>query len=442
MSKRLLSALIFVSILLLAGCDNTSQGQAPGTVLTTPPGPAPLSVYIIPSPAGASAQAQSTISAIDATTGKLRWHTTVNGQTQSFPRLAQNVVYIGASDGYVSALNASDGKLRWRSRLIVGISPLIERVDNGVVYVVLPTDSSAPYNGGSVLALNASNGSLKWRSSVQGIVEGVTPDALYVASGQTFYALNPASGKILWQFNTEIPIELAEVINGQVYVFAATLADPTSSNASLSGVVYTLNPSTGSLTWRYPAPNVQEPINFAGIHNGVLYLTDSDKPGVSTPDELLALITSDGSLKWRYQQSRLNNNGFDVPVQNGTVYVGGDDGSLYALSEQDGSLRWQRKPESDAFSIRMGDDEGIYVSSSNGSSILALSSTDGSTRWQYGEGSSARILQIGNGVLYGVASAAFNSLQQHFSIFALKASDGSALWKYDAGTAAVSAQVG
>jgi outer membrane protein assembly factor BamB len=441
MKKGLLLALIFLSMALLAGCNDANPAPS---VLTTPPPAAPLSIYLTSTVPGLLEQAPSTITALDAITGKQRWHYTIKQQMQSFSVLAQNVIYFGSGDGYVSALNAKDGKLRWHSKIIAGALPQVEAVNSGVVYLAVSEDQSNPYSG-SIFALNARDGSIKWESPIQGTIEGITADALYVASQQTFYALSRANGLALWQFQTDIPdgmSELAETLNGQLYVEVQTPFDPNNPTTISSAILYDLNASNGSLKWRYPGPKGQEPIMVAGTANGILYLADSDQPNVSTPDELLALNASDGSLKWRFQQANLAGNGLETAAQNGLVYLSGNDGTLYALSEQDGSLRWQSKPANGAFGLQTGTDGNLYASAYDEGLILALNSQDGSTRWKYGQASSFPIiLQMRNGILYGETSSNGTS-PLPTSLFALKTTDGSRLWNDTLAEGPTYAQIG
>jgi outer membrane protein assembly factor BamB len=443
MRKRLLQTLVILSMLLVVGCDSTGQSQTPAPILSTPPAPAPLSLYVS---ALDTLMQKSSISALDASTGKPRWQYNLSPQTQDRPILSQNVLYAGSSDGKVSALNASDGKLRWRSSLGKGAFPLIVGVKNGAVYVVLTPGQLSSYNiGGPILALNATNGSTKWKTRLQGTIVGVTQDTLYAASEQTLYALNAANGKVRWQFQAEEPIEWVQAVNGHIYVYTSNQSE-LGGGPAFAAVLYDLSPSDGSLVWRYPGQNYQEQIYLVGIENGVLYLTDSDQLATSSTqqpiqDELLALNASNGSLMWRYQQSELDSFGFGVAIEHGTIYIAGDDGTLYALNEPDGSLRWHSHVADEGFSIMLGDDGNLYASSPDQGSIFALSSQDGTILWQYGEALQASIITVINGVLYG-ATYRFPNATTDSLVFALKTTDGSKLWTYNAGTAQITPVLG
>ena len=56
----------------------------------------------------------SSLYAIDKTTGKLLWKFITGGPVHSSPAVYKNVVYFGSYDGFYYALNAKTGKLKWK----------------------------------------------------------------------------------------------------------------------------------------------------------------------------------------------------------------------------------------------------------------------------------------------------------------------------------------
>jgi outer membrane protein assembly factor BamB len=55
--------------------------------------------------------------AIDAKTGKERWHFKTGGAVTSSPAVAASVVFFTSRDGILYALNASDGKAIWKFQM-------------------------------------------------------------------------------------------------------------------------------------------------------------------------------------------------------------------------------------------------------------------------------------------------------------------------------------
>ena len=181
--------------------------------------------------------ANDTLLAIDAGTGKMRWH---QHRTPAFgmevagysgPALGTDKVYTAFSDGVVLAYSLVDGSEQWPSvdlaaeaeqstgedvprYLDVDTTPIVSRIAAGDVVFV------GSYAGG-VFALDAQNGSRAWvNDKVTGVTElmlweqpahpprnGDGPDTpaksiLLAASGLTgLWALDPNDGRTLWRRN-------------------------------------------------------------------------------------------------------------------------------------------------------------------------------------------------------------------------------------------------
>ncbi|MFA5191496.1 MAG: PQQ-binding-like beta-propeller repeat protein [Verrucomicrobiia bacterium] len=113
--------------------------------------------------------------ALNATTGKALWRTTVGGRLDSPPTIHGGLCLIGSHDGWVYALRARDGQLAWRARL----APWERRmVAFGAVESVWPVPGSVLVHDG---VLYASAG----RSSE-------------TDGGLAVCALDPSSGRQLW----------------------------------------------------------------------------------------------------------------------------------------------------------------------------------------------------------------------------------------------------
>lgn len=430
----------------------------------TPSGPAPLSIYVS---TGDSQPHPNTVFALDASTGKQRWRYQARTPTQPQPFLSEKSVYFGSTDGKVSALNASTGKLLWRVALSAEGVPVVQTAEQGVIYVVFvgcyyfgffgPCPASQP--GGPLFALSASTGKTLWEFQgevnleldIEGQSMQATQDAFYVTSGLNLFALDPVTGRQLWQFSAGSPardtqngyMSIARIINGQVYTVASVLT--TSTAAGFKQVLYDLNERSGTRVWNYPSLDTPDLPFFATIENGVAYFSDTTQPNAwmqnSQPayDEVLALNASDGTPRWHHQQDGMNALN-SIVVRNGSVYIAGEDGTLYSLREQDGSLQWQNKLLGNGFHINLEDDENLYVIPYDNlhtrqGVLLALSSTNGSALWTFAResvGSSLSVLKVIQGVLYGTVSSQPDTGTSSF-VFALKTTDGSELWSYDAG---------
>src|SRR5690348_6624233 len=102
MRNRMACVLFFLSLLVLAGCNGDAQVVPPPspTVSTTPTPfvPPPLSLYfsaltpITSQVSTPTAAPSSTVSALDAGTGTLRWTYAAGAQVQSVPVVDQDTL--------------------------------------------------------------------------------------------------------------------------------------------------------------------------------------------------------------------------------------------------------------------------------------------------------------------------------------------------------------
>jgi outer membrane protein assembly factor BamB len=101
-------------------------------------------------------------------------------------------------------------------------------------------------------------------------------------------------------------------------------------------------------------------------------------------DDALHAIAPNGSEKWNFTTGDVISSTPAIGAD-GTVYVGSDDGNLYAINSADGSEKWQFQTGSAVVSSpAIGSDGTIYIGSgfSNYGAILAIR-PDGSERWSY-----------------------------------------------------------
>ena len=144
------------------------------------------------------------IKALDAATGKEKWHFFTDGPVRYAPTIADDRIYAGSDDGYVYCLNAGNGKLIWKYRAGPGPEKLLGNgsmislwpirtnvlVDAGIVYFGAGV---FPYEGIYICALDARDGSIVWKNDTIGDLEhelafgGISPQGYLVASDGILY---------------------------------------------------------------------------------------------------------------------------------------------------------------------------------------------------------------------------------------------------------------
>jgi outer membrane protein assembly factor BamB len=308
------------------------------------------------------ASEDSFVYALDAASGSLKWKFETDGSIYSSPAVSGGLVYISSADTYLYALNASTGSLKWKFKLFrnfIGTRRLpylkwesmgnkkfgSSAVSDGILYIAgdeyiyaLDADTgslkwryNSPYLrsspavsgemvfiGGNwgipVEALDASTGILKWQSDIDEVDSSpvVSGRVVYICSWDTYlYALNANTGNVIWKFKTN---------NSLPYSSPAVSGDVVYLNA-LDGYVYALDASTGSLKWKFKTGGFDSSSSPAVSGNAVFIVVDK---------YLYAIDARTGNLKWKYETG----NTVGPAISEGMVYVGSNDGNLYAFAPQ------------------------------------------------------------------------------------------------------------
>lgn len=310
--------------------------------------------------------------------------------------------------------------------------------------------AAPPVPDSTALSLSVSTDSSTNVTVVNGVV--------YASSGNgEVYALRSSNGSVLWRQSINAgangaPLVLAS--NGIVYVLAETTdIGP--------GTLYALRTSDGAQLWRY---HTNDYLSALTIANGIAYATTYDD--VSDSGRIIALRANDGAQLWH---SAADGSSYEAPiVENGVVYTtatrNNGSGTIYALRASDGVQLWH-KTSNTFFSILMGDNGILYISTAQG--IAALQASNGQQLWSDALNGNIASPLLFNGVLYFTSTkvsmetsdvsmsqmhplsqigAAGNvpheTLPMSFmkqaiplkeglsSVYAVRASDGAMLWHY------------
>jgi outer membrane protein assembly factor BamB len=224
----------------------------------------------------------------------------------SSPAVVNGTVFIGATDGNFTALDATTGTIRWQvaTGSPIGASPAVAA---GVVYFAS--------SDGVLHALKAASGAVVWsRALVSGNITSpaVVGGTVYQAAGTTLYALNAKTGAVLWSaqapdtgpFTTPAVSDGLVIIESGVYVCCA-----------FSLHVEAMNASTGALVWSYAAYGSGGETAGLGplVAGGVVYA------GTERSLQLIAFNEATGSVLWEMPSRDLVTG---IPtLANGLLYV-------------------------------------------------------------------------------------------------------------------------
>jgi outer membrane protein assembly factor BamB len=218
-------------------------------------------------------------------------------------------------------------------------------------------------------------------------------------------------GDLAWYFTTSGAVRSTPAVAGGVVVFGSD-----------DGFLYALDAKTGAEKWR---------VNLGGsvssspaIAGGVVLVMGRD-------GRLCAVKLADGSPVWTLVTGADLSLGsdprtFDLwvsspTVADGTVFVGGGDGRVYAVDVGTGQARWSHATGSRVRSSPAVAQGTVYAGSFDGQ-VYALDAATGAERWRYQTGDVVQSSPAvwGDAVYVGSRAAA---------VFALDAKTGALRWR-------------
>ncbi len=196
-------------------------------------------------------------------------------------------------------------------------------------------------------------------------------------------------------------------------VNAAAVGDWTMfhSDTGHSGSSSSTGPTTSNLLWSYPTGGAV--YSSPAIVNGVVYVGSDD-------GNVYALNAYTGNQLWEFFAFGAVDS--SPTVVDGVVYVGSGDGNVYALNSATGSLIWHSPIGSPIDSSPTVANGLVYVASEN-CYVYALNAANGAQIWSYQTwGSVSSSPAVANGVVY-IGSDDGN-------VYALDATTGALDWSF------------
>jgi outer membrane protein assembly factor BamB len=239
---------------------------------------------------------------------------------------------------------------------------------------------------------------------------------LYVAESRGhFYAMNGATGKIIWQhqFNR---CSAGSPVYADGVVYHGYMHTRCKRVPGAKGMVVAMDATTGKLKWKVQSEVIESSLLYV---KGALYFGGWD-------GRIVSLDARTGKQRWSYKaDSGITSS---VAYHNGTVFVGSDGGSFYALDASSGKLRWK----SGSFS-KFGKREYFYATPAVAYGRVYAPNTDGYV-YSFGEGSGKLLFARKVGTYVYSAPAIWRKTvyvgTYDGHLVALDAATGNVKWRY------------
>lgn len=268
------------------------------------------------------------------------------GRVMASPIIYDGRIYTLDADATISAFSASGGSAVWR----VSLTPDTERSSGTQMFSLGGSNSGGGYGGG----LAADSG------------------RLYAVSGfGNIVALDPGSGKKLWEKNLGAPVRAAPTaVNDRVFV------------VTMQGRFVCISGVDGSELWSSRGLPYQ-----ASLMTSVSPAVDGDIVVVPYPSgDVVALKVSDGSAVWSENLTRQRttsqltslSDAARPAIDNGTVFAVGHAGRMIATQSQTGERLWSLTVPGTQTPWVAG--QSVFVVDTSGQ-LMAISRMDGKVQW-------------------------------------------------------------
>ena len=316
------------------------------------------------------------------------WFRSLGTPLLGAPVVANEHIYLLASDGYLHVLNAQDGSEQWRLAVGGELTSSGLALAHGLAYLAVA--------GHYFAALDASNGHERWRFDTVGAVRAaplVVGRVLLVSSGaNSLYCLDALTGEEYWAFHSEDALAefwptrtIPVVADGMIYV---ALGAANEFNA--------LNLRTGRKVWEMPLHERMTGGPMLDDALGIVYI-------VTWSGRVVALDSHTGRLRWDYRIAGGSESSPALSRRLGMLILGGFDGYLYALDAKTGRLVWRMLMGSAITSapvvVEGAEQDWVIVDTQSGD-CMVLDAKDRRrlSAWKLGELRAAPI--VAQGVLY------------------------------------------
>ena len=264
-------------------------------------------------------------------------------RSRSTPAVAGRKVYFTAENMqdsllYIYALDAENGSLMWSYR---------GGRDAGAGRLPSPTVASGRVYVGDenyLYAFDAESGERIWRFEVpwEGGLHGVdsapvvTDNKVYFGSWDGwFYCVDANTGELIWEYS-DGDGEMGHVMGAPAVIDGAVYFGTGAGSVGYTGWVYALNAENGAPIWRY---HIGDEISSSpAVVDNIVYI-GAGFMGHLSGDGMWAFDAKTGEVLWYFDTE--NEPVSSPAVAHSKVCFGSNDGYVYALSAENGSVVWK-----------------------------------------------------------------------------------------------------
>jgi len=310
------------------------------------------------------ADSEGLVTSLNAQTGSTEWAINLDLPLSGGPGAGLDLVVVGTENGKVIALDRNTGTERWRSRVTSEIlsTPAIGQ-DRVVVHTI----------DGRLFGLDAATGKQVWRydretavltlrGSSSPVIDG--DKVICGFSGGKLVALSLKTGLVKWDTTIKVPSGRSELerladIDGDPLVYGAAVYV-----ATFQGSMAAVGVSSGRQVWR------EKISSYGGVAANWRYVYVGNDEG-----HIWALDPENGKVEWK--QEGLFGRSLSTPaVMDGFVFVGDKEGYVHILDTSGGDIAGRFSLGSTPITSKPVEHNGILYVFNTGGDIAAIEIPD------------------------------------------------------------------
>lgn len=315
--------------------------------------------------------------------GKLIWSQHL-GPVFSSPIAALNMLYIASTNGYLYALSQTSGAIVWRTYLGIYLTDATPALEGKALFVSLHSTA--------LEALNALTGEVQWTFEAGEKIQApplVVGSRVIFASLTTLWALDAASGRLLWKFHS------------------GTAGWPSIGSPTLAGNVVYAGLGTGTRLWALNVANGRVLWSFDTKDRITSEaLVKADTVYIATwHGSIFALNRNNGAKRWVYSLNKVRNQdvvdgiGGSMALAGERLYLGDYRGLILCIDAVHGKIIWSYATAGQVLATPVVTSGQVYVGSGDGY-FYALNTRTGRPAWHYATGEIRGSACLANGHLY------------------------------------------
>ncbi len=261
--------------------------------------------------------------------GALLWKTNLNSEILSTPAVTTGSVIVGSMDSHVYSLARTDGRVEWKYK-----------TNQAVLASPLVTDDTVYIGSGdkNMYALDLKTGDKKWSFAAEKLIKctpALADGKLFFGAWDNFYyAVDASTGELIWK------APVAHRANGH---FSAATSNPVISGENVifcshDYTVRCISQQTGGTVWTYKPDKAELGPSYstAVIDGDVAYMGSINGHVVGHHVET-GLKVFDVNVRPEKKDDLFDS----IPAfKDGRIYVGSVGGNLYCLNVAEKAVEW------------------------------------------------------------------------------------------------------